>query len=236
MTSLRASLLALSALSLLVAVSACGGGSTTPPDVDAGGATDMSAPVDGNVPDGALPEDAGSDVDASAPDDGGSTDGQVSADMCVSPRCPPIPPGCRVEAPLVPCTCGEIKCDDGGGVPGTGCGGRLGSCAGTLFCDFTVAFDCGFADGTGTCQPRPDVCPSLYSPVCGCDGVTYSNLCMANAGGVDVAADGVCAGPPPPPPPPSDCRTTGCSAGSSCQPCRGIGGATFVCIPDGAVC
>ena len=33
-------------------------------------------------------------------------------------------------------------------------------------------------------------------------------------------------------PPPSDCRTTGCSKGSTCQICW----ATYACVPKGAVC
>jgi hypothetical protein len=39
----------------------------------------------------------------------------------------------------------------------------------------------------GVCGHRPIVCPMVWLPVCGCNGVTYSNECFAAAAGVDVA-------------------------------------------------
>ena len=36
-------------------------------------------------------------------------------------------------------------------------------------------------------------CIEVYEPVCGCDGVTYPNLCYAsNIGGVNSFIDGAC--------------------------------------------
>lgn len=73
------------------------------------------------------------------------------------------------------------------------CGARLGNtCTDAQFCDFPEAAMCGRADGTGTCRPRPEACTALYSPVCSCDGVTYSNACTAQARGVDVLHTGGC--------------------------------------------
>jgi hypothetical protein len=33
----------------------------------------------------------------------------------------------------------------------------------------------------------------VNQPVCGCNGKTYSNACIAKAAGVDVASQGSCA-------------------------------------------
>lgn len=49
--------------------------------------------------------------------------------------------------------------------------------------------------GMGSCAPRPDICPLIFDPVCGCDGVTYSNLCSAASAGVNVVHKGECGRP-----------------------------------------
>lgn len=81
-------------------------------------------------------------------------------------------------------------CEGGGG---STCGGFAGeTCTPGEFCDFAVEDICGGADAQGQCQPRPELCPELYSPVCGCDGVTYGNECEANAAGVSISAYEAC--------------------------------------------
>lgn len=77
--------------------------------------------------------------------------------------------------------------------PGSGaeCGGFAGlPCGDNEFCNFMDP-ECGIADGAGTCQARPAVCPEIYAPVQGSDGQVYSNACEAHAHGVDDC------GPPP---------------------------------------
>jgi hypothetical protein len=72
------------------------------------------------------------------------------------------------------------------------CGGIAGiACGDGEFCDFGAA--CGAGDMGGTCKALPDSCGSKVKAVCGCDGVTYDNECLANAAGVAVHDTGACA-------------------------------------------
>lgn len=41
-------------------------------------------------------------------------------------------------------------------------------------------------------QEEQVVCPMIYSPVCGINGVTYSNSCFAEAAGIESYSEGAC--------------------------------------------
>ncbi len=203
-----------------LAVAGCDGGGTS--GGGDGGALDAARP-DAAQDDGGSASVDGGGVDASAPDAGTPLDGGGSPtdggepDACLPPPCVPPPEGCMYVG-SDPCSCGTLVC------PGE-CDGEL--CEPNEHCAYDTAYACG---GSGSCQPRPELCPRILMPVCGCDGATYDNACEANRAGTDVAAEGECGATA------EDCRTTGCTGGSTCQECRAVDRTVWVCIPAGAVC
>lgn len=44
-------------------------------------------------------------------------------------------------------------------------------------------------------QPEPIACTLEFAPVCGVDGITYSNACHAGANNVEIAFIGECSSP-----------------------------------------
>lgn len=81
--------------------------------------------------------------------------------------------------------------------PGGDCGGIAGlTCPGGMFCDFPNGM-CGHNDAMGTCRLIPEVCTHECVQVCGCDGRTYCNACLANAAGIDDAPGMSCDDVPP---------------------------------------
>jgi hypothetical protein len=80
------------------------------------------------------------------------------------------------------------------------CGGLAGfTCAADEYCDYGEDEDgvgsCGAGDQMGDCKSRPEICPAVIRPVCGCNGRTYNNGCVAHRAGVDARNGGPCVSP-----------------------------------------
>jgi hypothetical protein len=90
----------------------------------------------------------------------------------------------------------------------------------------------GQCDDPGVCQPLPDLCAQVVDPVCGCDGLTYRNSCIAGQAGVSVARKGPCeAGP--------ECSTNeDCPEDSFCSKPEGTCDEPGFCAtdPDPGIC
>jgi hypothetical protein len=119
------------------------------------------------------------------------------------------------------------------------CGGLLGQgCDAGEYCHYEAEAMCGAADQTGVCLPEPELCYEVYSPVCGCDGVTYSNECFAHHAGTSVSSEGECA-----PPPGQVCGSRGlptCDEGQFCdyapEASCGASDQPGTCMPIPEVC
>ena len=71
------------------------------------------------------------------------------------------------------------------------CGGSAGdTCAEGQFCKREEG-ECD-EDAEGVCADIPFECTAVFEQVCGCDGKTYTNSCMADAAEVTVASTGEC--------------------------------------------
>jgi len=117
-----------------------------------------------NMTDAGSPDWAQAQLDAGAPDpDWGVIPGDAS---------PPIPLDQQVLPDAMNKTCNTSK-----------------DCGEKQYCKGGCIMSGG---KMGVCETRPDACPMVLSPVCGCDGKTYGNLCAAHAAGVNVSYSGEC--------------------------------------------
>jgi len=66
---------------------------------------------------------------------------------------------------------------------------------------FLLLFGCFFLLSVSACRKSEDceataydgrACYEIYAPVCGCNGVTYSNDCDAEAHGITIFTQGAC--------------------------------------------
>lgn len=118
-------------------------------------------------------------------------EGVLVAGGLAMPKCKAATPNC---GPWI--SANEVYLRVQASTLGQGCGSWSGAtCAEGEFCSWRAEDICGAADAPGVCAKKPEACTALYKPVCGCDGNTYSNACMAASSGVSVSSDGACAPP-----------------------------------------
>lgn len=124
-------------------------------------------------------EDAGSSADGGADADGGGADAGGDVDG---------------GAPTADAAITDDAAMQGDGGPmGAACGTRgTPPCPDGFYCDFPPASMCGVFDGGGTCREMPGACIPEGPGVCGCDGTTYPNACLAASAGVSVDHAGAC--------------------------------------------
>lgn len=99
---------------------------------------------------------------------------------------PPPPPS---NEPPPPVTGSATTADPEGAI----CGTRgVAACPANMFCSYAAGADCGESDKPGHCMTRPELCPEIFQPVCGCDGKTYPNACHAASSKVGVRESAAC--------------------------------------------
>ena len=98
------------------------------------------------------------------------------------------------------------------------------SCEKGFVCHYAPNAQCGETGAQGACFPMPSTCTKDYSPVCGCDGRSYVNICVAHSHGVSPRQAGQCPGagvPGVPPGPAGSCGPGGaapsCATGLFCR-------------------
>ena len=76
---------------------------------------------------------------------------------------------------------------------GIHCGGNdPAACGADHYCDLGGTSGCASKAQGGTCAPLPSECPTDPAPVCGCDGQTYRNACLAASQRVGVDHSATC--------------------------------------------
>lgn len=100
-------------------------------------------------------------------------------------------------------------------------------CPADMWCYAGVAPGC--AD-PGACTPRPTQCLTVCPGVCGCDGKTYCNECVANAAGTGIKSCVPC-----PAPPDAGCDPAACQSDCNAQCIKASGGIGY-CADGGCAC
>jgi hypothetical protein len=208
----------------------CGDDDGGPGDPDGGTGGDGSVmpdafvpPDGGDEPDGGMVDpDAGTDAGMDAGTDSGTDAGSDAGPDADTDSGTDAGPDADTDSgtdagPDADTDSGTDAGPDSGG----GCGG---GCPAGFFCEAPA----GTCASDGMCVEMPFICGFIFAPVCGCDGMTYSNDCIRQSAGVSLLHDGECA--------PTSCEMTptmgGCCYGDvqcgEAERCH-----NWSCTPDG---
>ncbi len=64
-----------------------------------------------------------------------------------------------------------------------------------LICFILALFVACNCDDENNCEAIDNtdcVCPEYWEPLCGCDGITYSNICFLECAGIEEYEEGEC--------------------------------------------
>lgn len=86
---------------------------------------------------------------------------------------PPVTPPSVSHPFVVPIECDSTTCPSGS------------------YCDYPENANCGKDYRVAACRPPAVGCDMTPMPVCGCDGVTYLNPCLASAASVALRSESV---------------------------------------------